>query len=68
MSLAGKGAVVTGGGTVNIVQGTVSGNGTVGGDVTNAGGTISPGNSPGVFRPSRPNPPARISVRRESLC
>ena len=37
--------VVLGGGTVDVLQGTVSGNGTVGGDVINGGGTISPGGS-----------------------
>ena len=41
--------LVTGGGTLEIIQGTVSGNGTVGGDVSNNGGTLSPGNSPGVM-------------------
>ena len=41
--------LVTGGGTINIQEGTVSGNGTVGGNVNNQGGTISPGNSPGVI-------------------
>ena len=35
----------TGGGTLNLQQGTVSGGGAVGGDVNNGGGTISPGNS-----------------------
>ena len=35
----------TGGGEFNIQQGTVAGGGTVGGDVVNGGGTISPGNS-----------------------
>ena len=40
---------ITGGGTLTIVEGEVSGNGTVGGDLTNAGGTIAPGNSPGVL-------------------
>jgi len=39
------GDLVSGGGTVDIVQGTVSGNGTVVGDVSNNGGTLSPGNS-----------------------
>ena len=34
-----------GGGTIDIQQGSVSGNGTIGGDVNNNGGTISPGNS-----------------------
>lgn len=37
--------LVLGGGTIEIRQGMVSGNGTIGGDVTNDGGTISPGNS-----------------------
>ena len=37
--------VVTGGGTVNCAQGICSGTGTIGGDLNNDGGTISPGNS-----------------------
>ena len=32
---------------MNIVQGTVSGDGAIGGDVTNDGGTIAPGSSQG---------------------
>ena len=44
-----RNVLITGGGTVNIQQGTISGNGTIGGDVNNGGGTISPGNSPGVL-------------------
>jgi len=36
--------VVLAGGTIDIQQGTIAGNGTVGGDVVNDGGTISPGN------------------------
>jgi len=36
---------VTAGGVLNISEGTVSGNGTVSGDVNNDGGVISPGNS-----------------------
>ena len=36
--------VVLDGGTINLQQGTIVGNGTVGGDVINDGGTISPGN------------------------
>jgi hypothetical protein len=40
--------LTTAGGTVNVQQGTISGNGTIGGDVNN-GGAISPGNSPGVL-------------------
>ena len=39
----------TGGGTVNAQAGVIGGGGTVGGDLTNSGGTISPGNSPGVL-------------------
>ena len=34
-----------GGGTIDVQQGMVTGNGTIGGDVINDGGTISPGNS-----------------------
>ena len=34
-----------GGGTIDIQQGSVSGHGTIGGDVNNNGGTISPGDS-----------------------
>ena len=37
--------LVLGGGTVQIQQGTLLGNGTIGGNVSNDGGTISPGNS-----------------------
>ena len=37
--------LTTGGGTVDIQGGTVSGNGTIGGDLINNGGTISPGDS-----------------------
>ena len=36
------------GGTLDVQQGTIVGNGTVGGDVFNDGGTISPGNSLGA--------------------
>ena len=36
--------LVLGHGIVNVQQGTVLGNGTIGGDVQNDGGTISPGN------------------------
>ena len=39
--------LVTGGGAVNVQQGTVSGKGTVSGNVHNSGGTIAPGSSPG---------------------
>jgi len=37
--------IVTGGGTFNCAEGTCSGTGTIGGDLINDGGTISPGNS-----------------------
>ena len=36
--------LITSGGTVNLLQGSVSGNGTISGDFNNDGGTISPGN------------------------
>ena len=39
--------VVTSGGTINCAQGTCSGTGTIGGDLINGGGTISPGYSLG---------------------
>ena len=41
--------LITSGGTLNILEGTVSGNGTVGGDLNNTDGTIAPGNSVGVL-------------------
>ncbi len=37
------------GGTLDCFDGVCSGNGTISGDVNNSGGTISPGNSPGVM-------------------
>ena len=37
--------VVLAGGTIDVQQGTIAGNGTLGGDIVNDGGTISPGNS-----------------------
>ena len=40
-----RNTLTTGGGTVNILEGTLSGNGAIGGDVNNDGGTISPGDS-----------------------
>ena len=40
--------VVLADGTINVQQGTIAGNGTVGGDVINDGGTISPGDSGSV--------------------
>ena len=39
----------TGGGSVVVVAGVLSGSGTVAGDLTNTGGTVAPGNSPGVL-------------------
>ena len=36
-------------GTINCDEGTCSGSGTIGGDLNNNGGTISPGSSPGVM-------------------
>jgi hypothetical protein len=41
--------VTLAGGTVVGAQGTISGDGTIGGDVYNEGGTLSPGNSPGLM-------------------
>ena len=41
--------LTTAGGTVDVQQGIISGNGTIAGDVNNGGGAISPGNSPGVL-------------------
>jgi len=41
--------VLTGVGTVNCQQGTCGGTGTVSGDLNNNGGTVSPGNSPGIL-------------------
>ena len=43
--LAIRNTLTTGGGTVDIQGGTVSGNGTIGGNLINNGGTISPGDS-----------------------
>jgi len=39
----------SGGGTVECLQGTCSGSGRIGGNLDNSGGTVSPGNSPGVM-------------------
>jgi hypothetical protein len=38
-----------GGGAVNVASGTLGGGGTVGGNVSNTGGTVGPGNSPGIL-------------------
>ena len=53
--------LLTGGGTINVLEGMVSGSGTVAGDVNNVGGTISPGNRPGIMEiagEAVPEPPA----------
>jgi len=42
-------ALATSGGSVLVSDGTLTGNGTVGGDVNNSGGTLSPGNSAGMI-------------------
>ncbi len=39
----------SGGGSIDCQAGTCSGSGTIGGDLNNSGGTVSPGNSPGVM-------------------
>jgi hypothetical protein len=39
----------SGGGTLNCNEGICSGSGTVGGDLNNSGGTLSPGNGPGIL-------------------
>jgi hypothetical protein len=41
--------LVSSGGTINCQVGTCSGSGTVGGDLNNSSGTVSPGNSPGML-------------------
>jgi len=41
--------LVTSGGVIDVQGGTVSGNGTVGGDLANPAGKIAPGNSPGIL-------------------
>jgi len=48
-TLAINNVLSSGGGTLNCSEGSCSGSGTIGGDVNNNGGTISPGNSPGVM-------------------
>ena len=54
--LAIKSDVVLAGGSIDLQQGTVVGNGTVGGDVINNGGTISPGNPNGQANSVVPEP------------
>lgn len=44
-----------GGGTLAVQQGVISGNGTIGGDVANTGGTISPGNNMGATAVPEPH-------------
>ena len=46
--LAIRNDLVTGGGTVSNQGGAVSGNGTIGGDLVNGGGVVSPGNSSSI--------------------
>ncbi len=41
--------LVTSGGVIDVQGGSVSGNGTVGGDLANAAGKVAPGNSPGIL-------------------
>jgi len=41
--------VAAAGGSIDCQAGTCSGSGTVGGDLNNSGGTVSPGNSPGML-------------------
>ena len=48
-TLAVNNIISSGGGTLNCLFGTCSGSGTFGGDLNNSGGTVSPGNSPGVM-------------------
>ena len=58
--LAIRNDLLTNGGTVNVQQGIVSGNGTISGDVTNDGGIISPGNASSVS--AVPEPVAAVSL------
>ena len=55
-SMAIRNTLATGGGLIDIQGGTVTGNGTVGGDVNNTGGTILPGDSAAVGNLSVPEP------------
>ncbi len=41
--------LTTGGGAVDCQSGNCSGTGTIGGDLNNSGGTVAPGNSPGIL-------------------
>jgi len=50
--------LILAGGSVSLAQGALSGNGTVGGDVINGGGTISPGNSTNGSGQAVPEPGA----------
>ena len=47
--------LATGAGTVDVQEGTVTGSGAVGGNVINAGGTLSPGNSTPVSAVPEPS-------------
>ncbi len=56
------------GGTVDLQEGTISGNGTIGGDVNNGGGTISPGGgSPAQGGGGVPEPAAWLMLAMECL-
>ena len=54
--------IVSGGGTVDILQGTVTGVGTIGGDLNNSGGTISPGSSSGQATSFVPEPASWVML------
>ena len=54
--------IVSGGGTVDILQGTVTGVGTIGGDLNNNGGTISPGSSSGQATSLVPEPASWVML------
>ena len=57
-----RNGLVTSSGVIDIQGGTVSGNGTVGGDLVNPAGIISPGNSLGVLSASRAAVPEPSSL------
>ena len=50
--------LILGGGSVSLMQGTLAGNGTIGGDADNRGGTISPGNNASGVGQAVPEPGA----------
>ena len=62
-TLAINNSVLTGGGTINCAQGTCAGTGTIGGDLNNDGGTVSPGNSSALLDNSSAVPePSSLSL------